>query len=223
MYTEGTHVLYPDVPEFVPTFDRPENHRYVGICDWTPPVAKPAWWDRMTSDPNPKVFVSLGSSGPLQVFPALLRALSRLPVSVVISTSGRHVPTSAGSGYTADLLPFTDTASESSLVVSHGGSGGLYPAMAAGTPVMASDLDAFRRVLDDGRAGRLFGVGEPAQLAAGLAELLGDAAARATLAGRGRVVVAGYDWPVIAESIVDIYRMVTAGAGPVSLASAADA
>ncbi|OHV40650.1 MULTISPECIES: glycosyltransferase family 4 protein [Pseudofrankia] len=99
----------------------------------------------------------------------------------------------------------------------------LLEAMAAGTPVMASDLDAFRRVLDDGRAGRLFGVGEPAQLAAGLAELLGDEVARAALVRHGRSVVAGYDWPVIAESIVDLYRMVTAGAGPVSLASAADA
>ena len=98
----------------------------------------------------------------------------------------------------------------------------LLEAMAAGTPVMASDLDAFRRVLGDGQAGRLFGVGEPAQLAAGLAELLADDAARAALARRGRVVVTGFDWPVIAESIVDIYRMVTVGAGPVQLASAAE-
>ena len=31
----------------------------------------------------------------------------------------------------------------------------LVEAMAAGTAVVASDLDAFRRVLDDGTAGRL--------------------------------------------------------------------
>ncbi|MBL7488697.1 glycosyltransferase family 4 protein [Frankia sp. AgB1.9] len=97
----------------------------------------------------------------------------------------------------------------------------LLEAMASGTPVMASDLDAFRRVLDDGRAGRLFGVGEPAQLAEGLAALLLDDAARAAFAARGRAVVAGYDWPVIAESIVDLYRMVSDGAGPVSLVSSA--
>jgi phosphatidylinositol alpha-mannosyltransferase len=97
----------------------------------------------------------------------------------------------------------------------------LLEAMASGTPVMASDLDAFRRVLDDGRAGRLFGVGEPAQLADGLAGLLLDESARAAIAARGRAVVAGYDWPVIAESIVDLYRMVSEGAGPVSLVSSA--
>ncbi|MBX6391776.1 MAG: glycosyltransferase family 4 protein [Frankia sp.] len=95
----------------------------------------------------------------------------------------------------------------------------LLEAMAAGTPVVASDIDAFRRVLDDGRAGRLFGVGEPAELAAGLAELLLDPAARAELAARGRRVVAAYDWPVIARAVVDIYRMVSAGAAPVTLVS----
>ncbi|MBL7494758.1 glycosyltransferase family 4 protein [Frankia nepalensis] len=95
----------------------------------------------------------------------------------------------------------------------------LLEAMAAGTPVMASDIDAFRRVLDDGRAGRLFEAGEPARLAAGLADLLLDEAARAELAASGKALVASYDWPVIAEEIVDIYRLVSAGAGPVSLAS----
>jgi phosphatidyl-myo-inositol alpha-mannosyltransferase len=97
----------------------------------------------------------------------------------------------------------------------------LLEAMAAGTPVMASDIDAFRRVLADGQAGRLFGVGEPARLADGLAELLLDEPARAALAARGRERVADYDWPIIAEAIVDLYDMVSDGAGPVSLVSPA--
>ncbi|MBO0868117.1 MAG: glycosyltransferase family 4 protein, partial [Micromonosporaceae bacterium] len=50
----------------------------------------------------------------------------------------------------------------------------LTEAMAAGTPVVASDLDAFRRVLDGGRAGELFPVGDPAGLAAALAARLDD-------------------------------------------------
>ena len=61
----------------------------------------------------------------------------------------------------------------------------LTEAMAAGTPVVASDLDAFRRVLDGGRAGALFPIGDAAALAATLAELLDDPA-RAGRAGRPR-------------------------------------
>jgi len=150
LYTDGDYVLYADVPEFLPTPGAPPNHLYVGICDWAPPIAKPDWWDRMLEDPKPKVFISLGSSGPVRVLPALLTALARLPVSVILSTSGRDVPKHAvpeDTGkkltlYTANLLPFVETARHSAVVVSHGGSGGLYPAIAAGTPVLAIPSNA---------------------------------------------------------------------------------
>jgi phosphatidylinositol alpha-mannosyltransferase len=77
--------------------------------------------------------------------------------------------------------------------------------MAAGTPVVASDLDAFRRVLDGGRAGALFPVGDPAALAATLAGLLDDDARRAALADHASQVVAGFDWEVLAARIVEVY------------------
>ncbi len=48
----------------------------------------------------------------------------------------------------------------------------LVEAMAAGTAVVASDLDAFRRVLEDGKAGRLVPVDDVDGLAAGLIEVL---------------------------------------------------
>ena len=157
MYTEGSYVLYPDIPEFVPARNLPANHRYVGICQWTPPTAKPDWWDRMCADPKPKVFVSLGSSGPLRAFPALLKALSKLPVTVIVATSGRPMPGLGPYMYVVDLLPFTETAGLSGVVVSHGGSGGIYPAIAAGTPVLGipsnADQQLSTAVLEESGAG----------------------------------------------------------------------
>lgn len=96
MYTEADHVLYADVPEFVPTANPPKPHHYVGICRWTPPTPKPEWWDRMRADSKPKIFVALGSSGPLQVLPRLLRVLEKMHVSVLLSTSGRPDAGSSG-------------------------------------------------------------------------------------------------------------------------------
>jgi phosphatidylinositol alpha-mannosyltransferase len=91
----------------------------------------------------------------------------------------------------------------------------LLEAMAADTPVVASDIDAFRRVLDDGRAGCLFDVGSPLALADTLARLLKDADARAQYVARGREVVGVYDWPVVAEAVVQVYEAVAgAVAGP---------
>ena len=55
----------------------------------------------------------------------------------------------------------------------------LTEAMAAGAPVVASDLDAFRRVLVG--AGALFPTGDAAALEATLARLLDDPASRARL------------------------------------------
>lgn len=79
----------------------------------------------------------------------------------------------------------------------------LTEAMAAGTPVVASDLDAFRRVLDG--AGVLFPAGDSRALAAALGTLLDDPRQRAALATRAARVVAGYDWPVVARRVLEVY------------------
>ncbi len=100
----------------------------------------------------------------------------------------------------------------------------LLEAMAAGAPIVASDLDAFRRVLDGGRAGLLVPVGDPQALAAALADVLGDVTGRESRVAAGRVVVAGYDWPVVAARIVGVYEtVVAAGAGQVRAVPEADA
>ncbi|MFG3554629.1 glycosyltransferase family 4 protein [Micromonospora sp. NPDC047557] len=81
----------------------------------------------------------------------------------------------------------------------------LTEALAAGTTVVASDLDAFRRVLDGGRAGRLFPTGDAVGLRDALSELLDDPAGRATLSACGDQVVANFDWPVVARRVLEVY------------------
>jgi UDP:flavonoid glycosyltransferase YjiC (YdhE family) len=142
VYTDGDWVLYPDVPEFIPTPNRPANHLYVGACEWTAPVDLPPWWDEIRYETKPIVFISLGSSGPLRALPNLIRALEDQPVAVALSTSGRNLPGVPESWRSAPLLPFTDTAKLAKVVVSHGGSGGLYPALTAGTPVLGIPSNA---------------------------------------------------------------------------------
>jgi len=83
----------------------------------------------------------------------------------------------------------------------------LTEAMAAGTPVVASDLDAFRRVLDGGRAGELFPVGDADALATTLGALLDDPVRRATLVRNANDAVASYDWPVVAQRVLEVYHL----------------
>jgi phosphatidyl-myo-inositol alpha-mannosyltransferase len=84
-------------------------------------------------------------------------------------------------------------------------------AMAAGLPVVASDIDAFHQVLDGGEAGELFAVGDPDDLARAAGHLLDDAGRRAELSAAALAAVAQYDWSVVARDVLRVYETVMLG------------
>ena len=84
----------------------------------------------------------------------------------------------------------------------------LIEAMAAGAPIVASDLDAFRLVLRGGRAGELFPTGDPAALAAAAGRLLDDPFLRGRLSAAATDAVRAYDWPMVARDVVKVYEAV---------------
>ncbi|WP_146901170.1 glycosyltransferase family 4 protein [Cellulomonas aerilata] len=87
----------------------------------------------------------------------------------------------------------------------------LVEAMSAGAAVVASDLGAFRRVLDDGTAGTLFRTGDPADLAATLLRVLDDDGLREKARDHASDVVRRYDWSHVTDEVLTVYEMVTAG------------
>jgi phosphatidylinositol alpha-mannosyltransferase len=84
----------------------------------------------------------------------------------------------------------------------------LLEAMAAGTPVVASDLEAFSRVLDHGKAGITFENENSADLARVVSDLLANPSQRAELSAQGKLRAAEFDWSVVAQRIVDVYESV---------------
>lgn len=95
----------------------------------------------------------------------------------------------------------------------------LSEAMAAGAPVVASDLDAFRRVLVDGKAGRLVPVDDASALAAGLIEVLENDGARSRYVDAAAEAVRRYDWSVVAREIMRVYETVAGSGTKVQVAS----
>jgi phosphatidyl-myo-inositol alpha-mannosyltransferase len=93
----------------------------------------------------------------------------------------------------------------------------LAEAMAAGAPIVASDLDAFRRVLRGGRAGELFINEDPADLARAAARLLDDPERRRELSAAATAAVSVYDWSVVAKDVVNVYETVVLGANAVAV------
>jgi phosphatidyl-myo-inositol alpha-mannosyltransferase len=95
----------------------------------------------------------------------------------------------------------------------------LVEAMAAGTPVVASDLHAFRRVLRNDDAGRLVPVEDSAALAAGLVAVLEDDQLAKRYVAAGADAVRRYDWSVVANQIMRVYETVAASGAKVQVAS----
>jgi UDP:flavonoid glycosyltransferase YjiC (YdhE family) len=180
-YTSGDLVLYADIPELVPIAALPEHHHFIGPCLWSMTSPTPAWWDEAMTSSRPKVFIALGSSGPIKLLPAVLDAVSRLSAIAIVATSGREPGITGSNRYFADLLPFEATAGRCAAVVSHGGSSGVYPSLGAGAPVLAIpgniDTHLASAVLEASGAGLSIRVEEASveRLREGLSRVLSEA------------------------------------------------
>jgi phosphatidylinositol alpha-mannosyltransferase len=81
----------------------------------------------------------------------------------------------------------------------------LIEGMAAGVPVVASDIPGYRDVVA-ASCGRLFRPGDAEGLAAALDSLLRDPGERRSLGDAGRAAAASFDWRRVADRVVDVYR-----------------
>lgn len=86
----------------------------------------------------------------------------------------------------------------------------LAEAMAAGRPVVCSDIAGYRSVVQPGKNGVMFPPGDVAALADALVALVEDPERRAQLAGRGRQRALEFAWPRVTDQIEAVYRQVLA-------------
>ena len=101
----------------------------------------------------------------------------------------------------ADIYVAPNTGGESFGII-------LVEAMAARAVVVASDLPAFRRVLDGGRCGAMFENRNAAALAEQVVSLLDDRDRWVSLREAADVEVRQYDWSTVAKRILQVYETV---------------
>lgn len=93
----------------------------------------------------------------------------------------------------------------------------LTEAMAAGLPLVASDIPGYRAVLDDGAAGVLVPPGDPQALEEALFSTLRSSELLSGLSEGGIVLAERYSWPRVADRIVEAYEdAIRLGPMPVS-------
>lgn len=105
--------------------------------------------------------------------------------------------------HTADLFCAPNAGFESFGII-------LLEGMAAGIPVVASDIPGFRTVLDDGVQGLLVRPRHPQALASAIIDLLCDPERRTQMGQAGRAKAANYDWSRVARQVLDFYERVVA-------------
>lgn len=143
VYSDADHLWLADMAEYFPTTKTAANVSYIGPLPWSPRNIIPPWWNDV-DDTKPIVYVTLGSSGQVNLLPIVLEALASLPVSVIAVTAGRttlqSIPDNA---YISDYLPGDKAAERAALVICNGGSLTTYQAIQGGTPILgiASNLD----------------------------------------------------------------------------------
>ena len=98
----------------------------------------------------------------------------------------------------ADVFCAPNTGQESFGIV-------LLEAMAAGAPIVASDIRGYRDVVTHGEHGLLVEPKNPPALADGLCRLLTNPALRASMSRAGQAKARWYDWSRIAAQVLDYY------------------
>jgi phosphatidylinositol alpha-mannosyltransferase len=82
----------------------------------------------------------------------------------------------------------------------------LLEAMAAGLPIVASNIDAFAAVVTHGVEGLLVRPEDPQALADAIIELLRDPARREAMAARGRERAQFYSWERVSQQVLSYYE-----------------
>ena len=207
IYTEADHVLYADIPELVPTFDRPAHHHYLGPIQWSIPVATPPWWNELPVD-RPSVYVTLGSSGRGSLLSTVLDALASLPVNVLAADPGQaHQAPIPPNARVARYLPGGEAAARSRLVICNGGSPTTHQALAVGTPVLglAGNMDQHLNMgsVQEYGAGRLVRSdgASPSAIRSAVALMLADPS-YSEAASRVAIAFSRYDAPSRLRSLL---------------------
>ncbi len=95
----------------------------------------------------------------------------------------------------------------------------LAEAMAAKTPIVASNLPAFVKLLDEGESGAIFASEDSDDLADTILNLLENQKKREKIAVAGYEKAKSFDWNSVGDQILSVYEMALAGNTKVSLAS----
>jgi len=143
----------------------------------------------------PGVRVLVVGSGPLGSWYRALARRAPCDVSFLGELSAAEIPRAYR---TANVLVAPSTGQESFGIIH-------LEAMASALPIVASDIEGYREILDPGREALLFPNREPAALAAAVVRILRDPDLARAMGAAGREKAERYSWAGIARELETMY------------------
>ena len=160
-----------------------------------------AWPKVLERQPNARLVV-VGRGRPLEGYRRFAARQGWSPSDVVFA--GYVAAEDLPRYYQAcDVFCAPNTGQESFSIV-------LLEAMAAGAPIVASDIPGYRDVVSDGEQGLLVEPKNPGAIADAVLRLLANPELRANMRRTGQDNARAYDWPRVATEVLDYYFEVLA-------------
>jgi phosphatidylinositol alpha-mannosyltransferase len=189
---------YPPLPQFMD--DRP-TVLFVGRLEKRKGLKflLRAWPMVLERQPDARLIV-VGRGRPLEGYRRFAARQGWSPQDVVFAG---YVPSEELPRYyqACDVFCAPNTGQESFGIV-------LLEAMAAGAPIVASDIPGYRDVLSNGVQGLLVEPQNPGALADGICRLLANPEVRASMRRAGQAKAQAYDWPTVATQVLEYYAEV---------------
>lgn len=184
-YCDGDLTLYSDTPNLVPSVNLPASHHYIGPIVWSPDMARPEWWPQALAQNRRFAYITLGSTGKVDLLPEIIQACLALGMSCLVATAARsNFQSDSPYVFCAPYLPGSAAVAHAELVICNGGSATVQQALQLGRPVLGicSNLDQVltMRAMQQAGVGHFFRAGQFNQirLRHSLQQLLDDAALR---------------------------------------------
>jgi MGT family glycosyltransferase len=130
--------LVPDIPEYFPTRNLPDNYHYIGPLTLRHSCAMPGWWQAALAKNKPIVYITMGTTGLEEFFTKAVDYFRDLDAIAVITTGGQASPPGAlpDNIFVEEYLNGDEVMAAASLVVCHGGNGTIYQALLQGKPII---------------------------------------------------------------------------------------
>lgn len=143
VYSDADEVLLADDKNLFPISRDAKNCHYIGPIYWSPKVSFPLWW-QIVETKSDLIFVTLGSSGPIDLLSKIISVLAEFQITAIVATAGRiDIKDQPKNVFVSEYIPAEDAVKRSRLVICNGGSMMTYHAIKHGKPVLGivSNLD----------------------------------------------------------------------------------